>query len=150
MDDVTAQVALISTSGTVAVALIGALGGVFGERWWQARQAKRAAAAEQSATRYEALLGFTQALLAWVHNSTDGRSAQLSAARIGFVAVLGPGEGGIGTATLDLIEQVRNNALSRRAIAMAGSDALFSWLRGELTVDRVQSIIIHKQALLSS
>ncbi len=133
MDNVTAQVALISTSGTVAVALLGVMGTVFGESWREQRRASEAAESAEVARRYLALQVFAAALLRATRAYGWEDRIAVEAARVDFVATLRKGEGRVADFTADLVDAVahRKPVTTALTIATDGADELFAWLRGD-------------------
>lgn len=136
MSDI-ALTALISTGGATLVAIAGAVAAIFGPAWRDraARKLEREAAAETA--RYEALLGYIEALNAITPVSSNlvrYRDAHLALSR--FVSTLRPGEGPAGDVARGLL-QVREKSVYGLDEVQAVSERLFAWLRGEISVTEI-------------
>lgn len=143
MDNTTAFVALISTSGTVLVAAIGAIGALFGENW---REVRRNAAQEKAAAddlRYKALLAFSEALLAATSMEYWSDRLAVNKARIEFTSTLRKGEGDVAVYAAELVDEVARaknaDAMLALRIATEGSDQMFAWLRGDRSASELKA-----------
>ncbi|WP_156459182.1 hypothetical protein [Microbacterium sp. Leaf151] len=136
MDNTTALVALISTSGTVLVAAIGAIGALFGESWRESRRSAAQARAAAVDRRYDALVTFSEALIAATQMERWADRLEVNRARIRFSSTLRSGEGAVADYAAELVdavarEQIVHMMVSLR-VATGGSDQLFAWLRGDM------------------
>lgn len=138
MNDV-ALVALITTSGTVLVALLGYIANFFSEG---ARDRKRAELESERASdqaRFEALRLFSAALIDASSLHSWSQRQALQGARVAFVSTLRRGEGEVAEFTDTLTNAVVGfRGTESLAIAVDGGDQLFAWLRGDLTPDDLQ------------
>lgn len=138
MNDV-ALVALITTSGTVLVALLGYVSGFFSERWQDRRRAAREALAASDTDRFNALRHFSGALIdaTDIHMWEERQAVQ--GARVAFVSTLRRGEGHVAGFADELTNKVvSQNGPGSLAVAVQGSDLLFAWLRGDVDASELQ------------
>lgn len=136
MSDV-ALVAVISTSGTVLVALAGALGAIFGSSWRDAASRRALAAEASAALRYQRASEFVDALGQFTKGETWSDRVRVHEARHQFVAVLRAGEGSIQDYSRHLIEAMvgARDLKSKLSLVTAAADLIFEYLRGDLPVD---------------
>lgn len=144
VDNVTALVALISTSGTVLVALIGALSGVFGGRWMERRAAAEERERSADSERFLAAQYFAGALLRLARFSESESQLAADSARVDFVAKLRAGEGQIADFASALVTVViESKADDANTTVTSGTDQLFAWLRGEIEAGQLS---VHRGA----
>lgn len=138
MNDV-ALVALITTSGTVLVALLGYVAGFFNDRWQDRRRAAREAAAASDKERFDSLRHYSAALMAATNIQFWQQRLDVQEARITFVSTLRRGEGLVANFADALTNEVASNKAGKSLkIAVDGSDQLFAWLRGDLEASELR------------
>lgn len=132
--DAVAQVALITTSGTVLVALLGLAGNFFGESWREGRRRAHDLERAGDAERFESLRVFSGALLDGTNAWDWDDRLRVQGARVRFISTLRPGESQVSAFTAALTDRVlASRGPSSLTVAVAGTDQLFEWLRGDIS-----------------
>lgn len=142
MTDVT-LVALITSSGTVLVAVASALVALFGPGRQERTRQRLAAEAAEEKRRYDRAAAFAEALILASSATTTGQTrAQLAVIWAQFASTLRSGDGPISEFAELTMEVVLNSSNRNVGLSMAtlSGDTIFRWLRGDVSTEQVNEI----------
>ena len=146
----TVQALLVSGGATVLVALLSVCGTVFGPLFVERVRMKRdreREAAEQQARRHEEQIvraeALTSALRASILRGDDISYIQSDAARLRFLAMLGPGEGVVDEYIQQVIQSLGELVTvdERYEAVHDGMSRIFAWLRGDMRTAEFHDLI---------
>lgn len=146
MSDV-ALVALISSTGTVLVALASVAASIWGAAWREARQRKVELEEAAKTLRYTRAMELVSAIAARDVGAAAVKNAwAVTEARARFIATLRPGESAAEHFTrrmIDVVAEGHPSSYARRQdrprMLEVHSDRLFAWLRGEITASELSA-----------